>query len=351
MASSPPPPSVQKIVIEQRFGSRWGRWLLIMMLVLSIGLNVSMYGTYRSYFNVDSQAEEKYHSLSKHAADKVAIISLEGVILEGDGFIKSQIDRVREDDSIKAAVLRINSPGGTVTGSDYIYHQLREMIEERKIPLVVSMGGVAASGGYYAAMAVGDQPDVIFAEPSTLCGSIGVIIPHYNFAGLMERFNVTNDSVVSHPLKDLGALTKEMTDEERAILQSLVDDMFEQFKEVVRTGRPVFAANEDKLTKIATGQVFSTEQAVAQGLVDKVGYLEAAIDRAIELAKLDKDNVRVIQYDSPPGLLDLVVGDVQVQQPGWARLLEAAATPRGFYLYSVLPPLVTGGRVEERGRR
>jgi len=344
MSSSPPPPAVQKIVIEQRFGSRVGRWLLIMALVVSIGLNVSLYGTYRNYFDLDAKAEEQYHSLSKHAADKVAIISLEGVILEGDGFIKSQIDRVRDDESVKAAVLRINSPGGTVTGSDYIYHQLRELVKERQIPLVVSMGGIAASGGYYSAMAVGEQSDVVFAEPSTLCGSIGVIIPHYNFAGLMERYNIENDSVVSHPLKDLGALTKEMTDEERAILQSLVDDMFEQFKEVVRQGRPAFAEAEDKLKQVATGQVFSTEQAVARGLVDRVGYIEAAIDRAIELAKLDKDNVRVVEYDAPPSLLSLVVGDVQAQRPDWARLLEAAATPRPFYLYSGLPALVAGGK-------
>jgi protease-4 len=339
---------VQKIVIEQRYGSRWGRWLLVLALIVSIALNVSLYGTYHSYFSPDSQAEEKYHSLSKHAADKVAIISLEGVILEGDGFIKSQIDRVREDTGIKAVVLRINSPGGTVTGSDYIYHQLREMLKERQIPLVVSMGGVAASGGYYAAMAVGNQQGVIFAEPSTLCGSIGVMIPHYNFAGLMERFNVQNDSVVSHPLKDLGALTKEMTEEERAILQSLVDDMFEQFKEVVRNGRPVFADNEDKLTKVATGQVFSSGQAVSQGLIDRIGYLEDAVARAIELAKLDKNHVRVIKYESPPDLLDMVVGDVQVsqQRPNWAQLLEAAVSPRGFYLYSGLPPLVIGGRRE-----
>ena len=341
MSSLPPPPPMQKIVIEQRYGTRWGRWLLIALLVVSVALNVSLYGTYRSYFDVDDNAEEKYHSLSQHAADKVAVISLEGVILEGDGFIKQQIDRAKEDENVKAVVLRINSPGGTVTGSDYIHHQLRQLVEERKIPLVVSMGGIAASGGYYAAMAAGDQPDVIFAEPSTLCGSIGVIIPHYNFAGLMERFNVKNDSIVSHPLKDLGALTKEMTDEERAILQSLVDDMFEQFKDVVREGRPVFAANEDKLKKVATGQVFSTEQAVREGLVDKVGYLEEAIDRAIELAKLDKNDVRVVKYQRPPDLLSLMIGDVQVQEPNWARLLEAAATPRGFYLYSGLPSLVT----------
>jgi protease-4 len=167
-----------------------------------------------------------------------------------------------------------------------------------------------------------------------------VIIPHYNFAGLMERFNVENDSVVSHPLKDLGAFTKEMTDEERAILQSLVDDMFEQFKEVVRQGRPAFAQDEGKLTKIATGQVFSTEQAVTAGLVDKVGYLEDAIGRAIELAKLDKENVRVIEYESPPDLLDIVVGDVRIEQPAWARLLEAMA----IYLYSGLPAVVTSGR-------
>ena len=104
----------------------------------------------------------------------MAIITVSGVIVDGDGYVKKQIERVRQDEDVKAIVLRVNTPGGTVTGSDYILHHLNRLRAERKLPLVVSMGSVAASGGYYVSMAVGDQPQSIYAEPTTTTGSIGV---------------------------------------------------------------------------------------------------------------------------------------------------------------------------------
>src|SRR3954471_24866622 len=97
----------------------------------------------------DDHLQEKYHSLEKQGHDKVAIITVEGAILDGEGYVKHQIDHIRHDDSVKAVVLRVDSPGGTVTGSDFIYHHLIKLTKEREIPLVVSMGGMAASGGYY----------------------------------------------------------------------------------------------------------------------------------------------------------------------------------------------------------
>ncbi len=123
--------------------------------------------------------------------------------MEGDGFVKRQIDRVRKDAQVKAVVVRIDSPGGTVTGSDYIYHHLKKLREDRSLPLVVSMGSIAASGGYYIAMAVGDQEKSIFAEPTTTTGSIGVIVPHYDLSGLMARYDVRDDSISSHPRKQI----------------------------------------------------------------------------------------------------------------------------------------------------
>ena len=104
-----------------------------------------------------------------------------------ESFAKKQIDQVRDDNHVKAVVLRVDSPGGTVTGSDYIYHHLKKLAEERQIPMVVSMGSVAASGGYYVAMAAGEKENTIYAEPTTWTGSIGVIIPHYDLTGLLEK--------------------------------------------------------------------------------------------------------------------------------------------------------------------
>src|SRR5688572_27226379 len=202
---------------------------------------IGMYSNYQSYYTPEDMPEEKYHSLEKHAGKKIAIIDISGAIYdEEDGFVKKQIDRVRDDPDVVAVVARINSPGGTVTGSDYIYHHLRELVENRKIPLVVSMGSICASGGYYVAMAAGSQPDAIFAEPTTWTGSIGVIIPHFDLSGTISELRIKDDSIASGPLKQMGSPTRPMTEQERKLLQELVNDGFGRFKEIVLSGRPKF---------------------------------------------------------------------------------------------------------------
>ncbi|MCA9118478.1 MAG: signal peptide peptidase SppA, partial [Planctomycetaceae bacterium] len=195
-----------------------------------------------------------------------------GTIVEGDEFPKEQLDKIKEDKHVKAVVLRINSPGGTVTQSDYLLHHLREVKKERDLPVVVSMGSLCASGGYYIAMAVGDQEDAIFAEPTTWTGSIGVIIPHYNVGKLMDTWGVDEDSVASGEFKQMGTPTREMTDEERALFQQLVDETYQHFREVVKSGRPAFRADDAALDAVAKGQVFTANQALEKGLVDKIGF-------------------------------------------------------------------------------
>jgi len=290
-----------------------GRWFARMVVLSGLGLVALLFlgllrvggvlGT-----STDDGLHEQYHSLARAGTHKVAIISVEGTILGGDGFVKHQIDRVRRDESVKAIVLRVNSPGGTVTGSDYLYHHLGKLVRDRKLPLVVSMGGIAASGGYYIAMAVGDNQDVIFAEPTTWTGSIGVVIPHYNVAGLMERFQVEEDSIKSHPLKQMGSPTKRLTEQERQIFQELVDDSFHRFKEIVKAGRPYFREHEVELDNAATGQVFTTRQALENHLIDREGFIEDAIDRAIVLAGLEKESTQVVKYKHFGSLLDSLLG-------------------------------------------
>src|SRR5213076_1478427 len=119
---------------------------------------------------------------------------------------------------VVGVVLRVNSPGGTVTGSDFIYHHLRELVDRRKLPIVVSMGSVCASGGYYISMAVGAEPNSIFAEPSTWTGSIGVIIPHFDVSNGLSKLGITEDSIASGPLKKMSTPTRPMTDAERKIM-------------------------------------------------------------------------------------------------------------------------------------
>jgi protease-4 len=276
---------------------------------------------------------------------KIAIIRIEGPLLTSEGYVKRQIDRVIEDEDVKAVVLRVNSPGGLVSATDDLYHQLLEMRKSRgkdqDVPIVVSMGGIAASGGYYLSMAVGDTPDSIFVEPVTWTGSIGVIIPHYDASGLLAEWNVKEDSIASHPLKGMGSLTREMTDEERAILQGLVDDSFARFKEVVQAGRPKMAAPQ--IEKAATGQVFTARQALAAGLADKQGYVEDAVLRAIDLARqrdqgLKAEDFYAVDYRPPFTLADMLLARASADDSKLTvESLLDLTTPRAYYLCTWLP--------------
>lgn len=287
-----------------------------------------------------NQLEEKHHSLATRGPNKIAIISLEGAIITPEGFVKQQIDQVRKDPAVKGIVLRVNSPGGSVTAADYMLHHLQELVKDRDLPVVVSMGGIAASGGYYVSMVVGDTPDSIFAEPTTWTGSIGVIIPHYNLVGLMEKLQIEDDSIMSHPIKKMGTPTRRITDEEKKIFEGLVSDAFERFKQIIRGGRPAFAKDPAALDKLATGQVFTTPQAIQVGLVDREGFIEDAIDRVLVLAKLDSATTQVIQYSRPGSLFDFSLF-AKAKPAGSLENLFELATPRAYYLSTWLPAALT----------
>jgi protease-4 len=311
--------------------------VLLNFLFLSL-LGMALFGA----MDEDGRVQERFFSHQYHATDKVAILSIEGVIVSGEGFFKQQVEHAMKDAKdgrLKALVVRVNSPGGTMSGSDYIYHHLCKLAKETNIPIVVSMGGIAASGGYYASMAVGDTPDAIFAEPTAWTGSIGVVIPHYNFAGLMKELGVAEDSIASHPLKEMGSYFRPMTEEERKIFQGLVSDAFARFKSVIQNGRPKFKQDPAALDKLATGQVFTADQAMENGLIDKIGFIDDAVDRAIALAHLDKENVKVVKYKPEPSLANLFLGvqsDVRTRFD-LAALLDLT-TPRAYYLCTWLPP-------------
>ncbi len=302
-------------------------------LLIIIGLN----SQYHEYFDQSFDIEEKYHSLNRDAPHKIAIIKAVGVLADSNGFVKHQIDRVRQDERVKGIVLRVDSPGGTVTASDFMYHHLNLLRKEQDLPLVVSMGSMAASGGYYISMTVGDQEDAIFAEPTTTTGSIGVIIPHYDLTGLMKRLDVQDDSIVSNPRKQMLSMTREHSSEDREILQAYVDDSFRRFKEIVQSGRPKFRADPEALDRLATGEIFTAERAVENGLVDKIGFIESAIERTIELAGLEKEDVMVVTYKQPESLVQ-AAGFAQ-QNSGFVDSWLDLAVPRAYYLLTTLPGL------------
>lgn len=336
-----PPP---QIILQQSMFGSFGKLLLAMVGILVLVI-IGLWSSYRSYFNDPEKPQERYHSLARYATKKIAIIDVEGAILEGDGFVKRQIDAVKEDSAVVAVVLRVNSPGGTVTGSDFIYHHLRQLVAERKLPMVVSMGSLCASGGYYIAMAVGDQPDALYAEPTTVTGSIGVVMPHYDLSGLLTRWDVKDDSLATGPLKQMGSPTKPMTAEDRKALEAILQDMFAGFKQVVMDGRPKFKADPPALDKIATGQVFTAKQALDRGLVDKIGFLEDAINRAVDLAGVSAADVRCVKYEKPRSFIGELMGAESRPPAGYsldaASLLDLAA-PRAYYLWTMLPAVSSG---------
>jgi protease-4 len=206
------------------------------------------------------------------------------------------------------------------------------------------MGSICASGGYYIAMAVGSQPDAIFAEPTTWTGSIGVIIPHFDVSDGLKKIGVSEDSIASAPLKAMGAPTRPMTEAERKILQGLVDASFKEFKEIVISGRPKFKGDEKALDAVTTGQIFTAHQARDKGLVDKIGFIEPAIARAVELAGESPDNVRCVKYERRPSLFGSLLGaEAQLSPVRGAADLSALldlATPRAYYLWSWLPSVL-----------
>ncbi|MEO2045127.1 MAG: signal peptide peptidase SppA [Pirellulales bacterium] len=334
-------------LVVQSPPSLFGRYgkLLVLALGIVIICLLGLSAAYQSYFSEPGGPQEKYHSLSKTGDKKIAIILVSGTIMEGDGFIKKQIDQVRRDDSVVGVVLRINSPGGTVTGSDYLYHHLSKLMEERELPLVVSMGSMCASGGYYLAMAVGDQGEAVFAEPTTWTGSIGVVIPHYDLSGLLTRFDIKDDSIASHKYKLMGSPTRLLSSEDRteqqAMLQTLVDISFDRFKDIVRQGRPKFQDDADALDKVATGQIFTAQQALELGLVDKIGFIEMAIERVATLSGHDLDKLRCVKYDKPVTMLGTLMGSYLGKSPQATgvdlhALLNLTA-PQAYYLCAGLP--------------
>jgi protease-4 len=233
---------------------------------------------------------------------KVLLVEISGVISSQDreglwpapnliASVKEQLTRASQDENVKAVVLRINTPGGTVTASDIIHHELKTFKASRKIPVVASIMDVGASGGYYIAAAA----DSVLAHPSSVTGSIGVIMLTVNARGLLEKVGIEATAVTSGPRKDMGSPFRTMTPEERAIFQGLIDSFYERFLIVVQEGRPQLQM--DQIKKLADGRIYTGDQAKAAGLVDEVGYLEDAIDVAKKKAGITE--ARVVTYKRP----------------------------------------------------
>lgn len=242
---------------------------------------------------------------------KVALVRIEGPIYESREVVK-QIDDYTEDGSIKVIVLRIDSPGGAVAPSQEIHAQVLKALEKKKV--VVSMGALAASGGYYIAA----PATRIVANPGTLTGSIGVIMEIPDISGLMDKVGVKSQVIKSGKNKDLASIFREIDPEAREILQGVINDIHDQFVRDVARDRKM---RIEKVVELADGRVYTGRQALEIGLVDELGGLEDAIKIAGEMAGI-KGKPEVVEYMEEPSLMGLLKEQIST---GLGRIVPPVA--------------------------
>ncbi|MHC4619041.1 MAG: signal peptide peptidase SppA [Planctomycetota bacterium] len=237
--------------------------------------------------------------------DKIAVIDVDGVManrqragLLGSGdnpvsLFVEKVDKARRDRDVKAVVLRLNSPGGTVAASDIMYHRLQEFKKKSRKPVVACMLDVAASGAYYLACGC----DGIVAQPTTITGSIGTIVQTVSFEGTMRKLGIKAVAIKSGNLKDMASPLRDLSEEERAVLQGIITEFYEQFVQVVDKGRKGLA--EEKVRGLADGRVYTAQEALDNGLIDRLGYPADGIAWAKKLAGVRR--ARVVIYHRPVG--------------------------------------------------
>jgi protease-4 len=272
---------------------------------------------------------------------KIAIVEVEGMLInaKSGGLLQptenklslftQQMEMAQNDDSVKAVVLRINSPGGTVTCSDTMYQIVEDFRAQTHKPVIASTQEVCASGAFYVACG----SDVIVASPTSLVGSIGVIFETFDLSGTLYKLGIKADSVKSAPLKDMGSPFKPLDPEARVVMQGLIDEYYGRFKHVVAMSRTKLTDPEK--IKIATdGRVFSGGQALEMGLVDRVGRLNDAIELAKEMSS--SPGAEVIMYKRPYGYSGSIYAENSTPTPqSNVTMLQLPDTemllPRGFY--------------------
>lgn len=266
--------------------------------------------------DIDQQtAEESIVSGSSDASDTIALINIDGEIVESessDGLtsfsdntvsarhIKKVLKEIAKDDSVKGVLLRINSPGGSAAASDEILTDIKRFKEDHKIPVVTYMTDLAASGGYYVSLG----SDKIVANPSAITGSIGVILEYVNYGDLASKYGVKSVVIKSGTHKDIVSPFRDPTKEETDILQSVVDDAYSIFVKHVSDSRNL---KREEALKLADGRIYSALQAKENGLIDETGGFEDAVNVAKKLAKID--DAKVVEFGKT-GFLDSLLGSV-----------------------------------------
>jgi protease-4 len=258
---------------------------------------------------------------SLHAfGDKIGIVDLEGVIVD-PSVVVPQLKKFGDDDSIKAIIIRVNSPGGGVAASEEIYREVKRVRDEKHKHIVAAISTVGASGAYYISSAT----NKIYADNGSIVGSIGVIMEWLNYGDLLRWAKLKQEVLSVGEFKDTGDPTRELTPAERAYLQSLADNMYEQFVRAVAEGRH---AKVEDIKAIANGKVWTGEEALSMHLVDQIADFQAAVDDTAKAVNIKGEPVLVHPELERKTVLDLLFGDVSQWLPTKEKLME---NQMGFY--------------------
>ena len=320
-------PQPQIIQVHSKENGRTPMWIL---LAVSIGFLlpvcacgflslISFVGMGAAVASVPSSSTT---TTSSGFGDAVAIVRVEGTIMDSDstefssdatsGVVIADLEAAASDDQVKAIVLRVNSPGGTVTGSAQIYETIKEIDK----PVIVSMAGTAASGGYY----ISAPADYIFARPDTTTGSLGVVLTLFNTVELGEKVGVKVESITSGPNKAIGSPWEELTDEQRVILEEYIDESYQEFVRIIADGRGM---SIEEVYEIADGRIYSGRQALELNLIDELGDFDDAIAKAADMGGIVGEP-NIIEYQRLPSFQDMLLGfSSQIGKTEAERVTEA----------------------------
>ncbi|WP_074598548.1 signal peptide peptidase SppA [Sediminibacillus halophilus] len=326
------------------------RWLALLiaagLFLISIGVQFATSLASTNFENVFGQQDELFNETvveSGNSGNKIAVLPLEGVIQDtGSGSLLNNsgynhqnflrmLEKAGEDKSIDGIILRVNTPGGGVVESAEIHDKIVEIQENTDKPVYVSMGNTAASGGYY----VSAPADKIIANAATLTGSIGVIMESINYAELAEEYGIDFNTIKSGKYKDIMSGSRPMTEDEEAILQTMVDELYDEFVQVIVDGRGI---EEATVRELGDGRVYTGKQALDNQLIDGLGTLDDTI------AMMEEDNelgeAQVVQYetgfhfDQLLGMTAKSFFGSDMKLAGLRELIRESDAPRAMYLYS-----------------
>ncbi|MCX6357658.1 MAG: signal peptide peptidase SppA [Candidatus Aureabacteria bacterium] len=314
--------------------------LIILLLILggSILMNLALITLVGGTASPEGEvARLKECTVEGAGPHKAALIAVKGVISRGYGetlipgrgivgSVLAQLKRATADKEVRAVILEIDSPGGSVGDSDLIYHEVQEVRKSGK-PVVASLQDMATSGAYYIAVA----SDRIIAQPTTITGNIGVLLQGFNVEGLFQKVGLKEITIKKGRMKDILSPTRSITPEEEQLLQGIADSVWYRFASLVAAGRNL---NKAQMEMIADGRIYLAPDALKAGLIDAIGYRDDALAAASELTGMPR--LKLIRYEKPFSFKDMLTSSSLISPPSASLFqgLMEASTPRLMYLWT-----------------